>query len=195
MHVFLVWLLTFFRWRLCHLAICLVCCRVFPSFVGSWKKTVLLLVRISWLGWVLFKREANSLGSIRWGEKLPRYLHDLIREKHGMPATSPEKPCVFFFYCFGESIQVTVVFFRDGWLLFSPEKIWKILKSDVKFSEHPPRTAMQILLGICFRCVAVVSGFNKWFRHKFESYKLILAVKKPLKRRNAWMHECWPSQS
>ena len=74
---------------------CLVCCRVFLRLWILKKKHYLLLVGISRLGWVLFKREANSLGSIRWGEKLPRYLHDLIREKHGMPATSPEKPHVF----------------------------------------------------------------------------------------------------
>jgi len=35
-----------------------------------------------------------------------------------------------------------------------------------------------------------VSGINKWLRHKFETYKIILAVKKLLKRRNAGMLGC-----
>ena len=103
-----------------------------------------------------------------------------------MPATSPEKPRVFF-YCFGLSIQVTVVFFRDGWLLCSPEKslnqMWNSRRSTPQ--ELPCRCVGDLL-----RCVAGVSGFNKWLRHKFETYQIILAVKKLLKRRNAGMLGC-----
>ena len=99
------------------------------------KKTVLLLVRISWLGWVLFKREANSLGSIRWGEKLPRYLHDSIREKHGMPATSPEKPRVFV-------LLFWIIHSGNGCFFSGMDGSFvckKIPKSDVKFSTEVRR--------------------------------------------------------
>jgi len=43
-----------------HLAICLVCCRVFPLFMDLDKKTVLLLVGKSRLGWVLVQERSKQ---------------------------------------------------------------------------------------------------------------------------------------
>ena len=108
------------------------------------KQFCYLLENRDWVG-LWFKREANSLSSIRWGEKLPRYLHDLIRENRDAGYFTWKTTCCFLLFMIIHSGNGCFFSGMDGSFVRK-----KILKSDVKFStEHPPRTRHADTLGIC----------------------------------------------